>query len=296
MQPPFERNLTDLMFFWMKEHMAEEKPDASLSIETHIFDVQAACQSMEFNFDVGRQLFLNVGRFSRLVKEYVPRTPFAQFVELCKTIVAGDARNGACAGFIFRDPKRSAKKHRWGGCLQSANFKRDSTGKFTFTMNSRTTYLGYMGHLDACLAYTMVSYITDPVNVQFLWNISSVQVHAFKSIPLILRTPEWFEILESCARLSDYEMKRLAPTWNHLARWYVRLLRDFDQYGSKMVEIEKYGPFRRVKRRWLEFKGLLTKNIPPSLPVQDLIIDKAIDDEGAVYGELAPDEDDDSDE
>lgn len=294
--------LTTLLEDAMNWHLEVKEPDAVLSIETHMFDVQFIAQCMELEFDVGSLLHLNIGRFSRLVKEYVPRTPVERFVAQCHEIVSGNARDGAVAGFLFRDPPRHAKKHRWGGCLQSAQFRRNdrpNRARFTLTFNSRTTYLGYMGHLDACLAYTLASYITDPSKVEFIWNIGSVQLHCFKSLPLIFKTPSLFKILENLAKreVTDVAMRAIkthyGPTWYYLVKWYQRILRDYDAYGLEMVAVEKYGPFKRVKRRWLEFKGLLTKNIPPSLPVQDLTFDKAIDDEGYVDLGVAEDGDDD---
>ena len=271
--------LTKLLDDVMDYHLSQKKPDAVLSIETHLFDVSLIADRCELTFDVGHQLHLNVGRFSRLVKEYISLEKVEHFINSCKEIVAGNARDGACAGFLFRDPVRTAKKHRWGGCLQSLNFKATPHGPapFQITVNSRTTYIGYMGHLDACLIYTIISYITDPANVTMRWQISSMQLHAFKSLPLILRTPRLEKQLMNLIQATDLKViKNLeGPTWYYLANWFQRLLRDFKEHGVEMTEVEKYGPFKRVKRRWLEHTGRLSVNLPPTLLVQDLTLDKA---------------------
>lgn len=272
----------------IREHLALDEPDAVLSIETDLFNVCLTADSCEYNIDIGKNLFLNKGRWSRLIKEYVPHDPLERFIDQACEILHRDARRGATANMLFRDPDRYAKKHRWGGCLMGASFRGDNhkAGDATLTFYSRTTYIGYMGILDAAIAACMAKAISDRMDahdpmehlMKFRWYIASSQLHCFKTLPYIYSQPDLMEKLERYGR-NPKTLKRASPTWRHIGSWFVRLLRDWDKYGNdptKFLGGEKYGPYKRVKRRWLEHKGILKTHIPPSLLIDGLDFSKAV--------------------
>jgi len=277
-----------LMHNTIRQHMDCRRPDAVLNIETHLFNVELVAHSCDYNLDVGHNLWLNRGRWSRLIKEYVPREALNRFVSQAKEILSGDARLGATANMLFRDPDRYAKKHRWGGCLMGATFRGDNgkAGGATLTFFSRTTYIGYMGLLDAAIAHVMAREIARPEDISFRWVISSMQLHCFKTLPYIYSQPDLMEQLERLQRRRKL-IDHAPPTWRHLAKWYCKVVDGWtsftelcDDPGNEEAEAwlgtEKYGPFRRIKRRWCEFRGYLNKHIPPSLPVGNLDFDKAV--------------------
>ena len=163
------------------EHLDTHYPDEVLNIETHLFDVTISAETCELGeLDLGKHLWLNKQRWSRLIREYVPADPLHRFIEQAFEIYSGNSRKGATANMMFRDPPRSAKKHRWGGCLMGATF-RGAQGKSKITFHSRTTYMGYIGFLDAAIAHAMASLIDEPSNIAFEWHISSQQLHCFKT-------------------------------------------------------------------------------------------------------------------
>ena len=47
-------------------------PSASLNIETHFFHTVIEAESCEYELDLGRDVWLNKQRWSRLIREYVP--------------------------------------------------------------------------------------------------------------------------------------------------------------------------------------------------------------------------------
>lgn len=257
-----------------------ENPDAVLSIENHCFDVLLASRTCKMMFDVGKELHLNIGRWSRLIREYTQREALETFLGNAKLIYNGDARDGAVTNMLFRDPPRKAKKHRWGGCLLAATFRGPRKGATVSTLSfySRTTYIGYMSFLDAAIAAVMARQIGDPKNIQFRWYITSAQLHHFKTLPYLYSQKELYEKLRGNADFWHDGQERVSPGSKHLNNWQDRVERDFDSHGMDMVEVEKYGPFKRVKRRWLEHTGRLTTHIPPSLPISKLTFDKSSDD------------------
>jgi hypothetical protein len=270
-------DISDLMRKTVVSCMNHSEPDVVLSIESHFLDSILVADSCEMKFDVGEELWLNVGRWSRLVKEYIDEEKLDLFIKQCQEIIGGESREGATTEFRFKDPIRSPKKHRWGGCLLAASFHGSFSDQPTLTFYSRTSYLGYIGMLDAAIAHVMAREIADPFgecsieNIKFIWHIASIQLHHFKAMPYVFTRPALYRRLKQGKFDRDSQ-----PVWWNMRKWYDRIKKDYKQYGVKMIDHEKYGPFKRVKRRWLEHEGKLFKNLPPSLPVSKLDFSKAL--------------------
>lgn len=286
-------DITDLMSSTIRGHLNEPSPDAVLNIETHLFNVTLQSESSEFDIDVGKELWLNKQRWSRLIREYVPLEPLNRLIDQAVEILDGSARDGATANMMFRDPDRYAKKHRWGGCLMGATFRGNNkkAGKPMLTIYSRTTYMGYMALLDAAIAACISreiqkrAKITTPIG--FRWHISSQQLHCFKTLPYIFSQPDLFEQLEQLSKQNLSKDYRAAfPTWYHTTKWYQKILEAWQTHSRNgrrtnkaafeaMLANEKYGPLKRIKRRWCEHMGYSTKNVPPSLKLDQLDFEKA---------------------
>lgn len=271
-------DITKLMARSIRSHMDLDEPDAVLNIETHLYDVHLRAESAAYNLDVGRELWLNKGRWSRLTREYVPLEPLERFIGQAQEIMSGQSRQGATANMMFRDPDRYAKKHRWGGCLMGATFRGSPKDKrkSTLTFFSRTTYMGYMALLDAAIAHCIARAITEghPEKVAFEWIITSQQLHCFKTLPYIFSQPSLMDRLEAYGK-KDPTKGSMPPTWYHLTKWYRKVLEAWKMHGKDMLDHEKYGPFKRIKRRWMEHEGHSTKNLPPKLMVDTLDFSKS---------------------
>lgn len=256
-------------------------PDAVLNIETAMFNLLVSADRCEYEVDIGKDVWLNVGRWSRLIREYISRTHLERFVSQAQEILRGDSRTGATANMFFKDPDRFAKKHRWGGCLMGMTFRGKYTEKPTITVFSRTTYIGYMGLLDAAIIAVMAKHIwpEHPGEIAARWHITSSQLHCFKTLPYIFSQPELLDRLNTYTQqLIDDPVgakANLSPSWYHICKWYLKILQAFEEHGTDMLLHEKYGPFKRIKRRWMESQGHLNKHIPPSLTVDMLSFDKS---------------------
>jgi hypothetical protein len=55
-------------------------------ITTAIYDNMLSCDSMEYDFDVGRDLWLTKGRFGKLQRDYLDLELFDQFLGKCKNV------------------------------------------------------------------------------------------------------------------------------------------------------------------------------------------------------------------
>jgi len=156
-----------------------------------------------------------------------------------------------------------------------ATFRGEKGNRPTITFNSRTTYMGYIGFLDAAIAHVMAREIATPEDIGFRWHITSQQLHCFKTLPYIYSQPDLMKFLEKLGR-NRRLIDKQSPTWRHVGKWYCKVLDHFDEHGVDMLDVEKYGPFKRIKRRWLEHKGHLDKNVPPSCLVDTLTFKKAV--------------------
>jgi len=288
-----ESTLTDAMHTAVRDMLDSQHPDAILNIETHHFNVIILAHSCEYELDIGKELWLNQSRWTRLTREYIASDSLEAFINGAATILAGEARDGACVGMLFNDPRRMAKKHRWGGCLQSATFRGDASNNPTLTFYSRTSYIGYMGMMDAAIAYVIAREIADQFedldvsHIAFRWYLTSAQLHHFKSLPFIYSQFDLHKKLKGrWAREKDK-----SPAWRHIIRWHQKVEDAWAQYQDPelMLANEKYGPFRRIKRRWLEHQGHLTKNIPPSLMPAKLDFTKCLP-YGAQYEDIESDD------
>lgn len=279
-------DMTELMSRAVDGHIDLPAPDAVLNIETHLYHTCLYTPDYKFDLDVGRELWLNRSRWSRLIREYVPLEPLNRFIDQAVEIVTGESRQGATANMMFRDPDRYAKKHRWGGCLMGATFRGSPKDPNSpcLTIYSRTTYMGYMALLDAAIANRIAAAIAEKSgyegDIAFRWFITSQQLHCFKTLPYVFSKKHLFKELESLANLGRERLKKkrssMSPTWYHMTIWYLKIIEAYKQHGNDMLSHEKYGPFKRIKRRWMEHMGHSKKNVPPTLKVEALSFEKAV--------------------
>jgi hypothetical protein len=245
----------------------------------HILNMTIKANSCNYTLDVGKNLWLNKGRWSRLIKEYVIKEKMDIFIEQCRGIILGAAPLGAIPGLIFNDPVRSVIKHRWGGCLMGATFAGGKSLEMTLSFYSRTSYIGYMGFLDAAIAHVIARKITEetdktPNDIKFVWYLASQQMHYFKIIPYMLSQPRLFEHLQWLEQ-HRYKLGTSTSSWKQIGRFYCRIVDDYEKYGKGMIDKEPYGPLKRIKRRWMEHMGYSKQLPPPSLPVSELDFSKA---------------------
>ena len=269
-------DMDDLIIRTMTTHLNHPAPDACLGTETHLFNVLLTAKSCTYKLDMSKELWLNIGRWSRLIKEYIRKDDLEEFIQLSKVIYTREARMGATTEMKFIAPERADKKHRWGGCLMGVVFRGEYDNYPTITLYSRTTYLGYMGLLDAAIIHLIATMISDghPEKISFRWYITSMQLHSFKSLPYMFTNTGWWESMNNWEQNRGF-ISTLPPTWRECMRWYCRLMDAFRKEGIKMMDTEKYGPYKRVKRRWLEHTDNIPGSCTASLPVSRLTFEKA---------------------
>jgi len=228
--------------------------DFVASIDTISYDNLLACESMAFDLDLGRDLWLNRSRWTRLVRQYLDASDTAQFLDRSADIGLGEGKRGVVTQMPCASVRREAKKHRWGNCMLGFTYRGvRRNGKFderpTITMHSRVSYIAYIGGLDLGLAHVLGREIGRRIEVpveefRFRWHVDSLQFHGFKSLPLLYRQ-EYIADLENPSLRSEY------PTIKLVGRWWDQVVRDHEA-GIPLDE-QKYGPLRRIRRRYQEY-------------------------------------------
>lgn len=234
------------------------------------YDNLVGCDSMAYRFDLGRDLWLNRSRFTVLQREYLDLSHLEPFLERATEIGLGGAKHGVVTSMPFRAPEFRAKKHRWGGCMSSLAFRVSAVQQPTLILQSRVTYITYMGGADLALCHVIAKEIGERIgrpveDFAFRWSCSSHQAHSFKGIPYLFRAGLWPLITDPEARTqypdAEYPALKLIRKWG-------RTIVERHEMGVPLDE-EKYGPLRRVRRRYEEW---MRGERLPLCPVQTLTL------------------------
>lgn len=234
------------------------------SADTIAYDNLLACESMAFDLDMGRDLWLNKQRWTRLVRQYLDPTETERFISKAGELARGEGAKGAVTTMFCHNVAREAKKHRWGNCMLGFTYRGDvRRGTPTIGLHSRVSYIAYIGGLDLALAYVLARAIgeeigAEPEDFSFRWHVDALQFHGFKSLPMLFK----HEFIED---LDRPELRKDFPTINLVGKWYDKIV-DFTEQG---IHDNKYGPLKRVMRRYREH---ITEDYLPSVGVDDLTL------------------------
>jgi len=114
------------------------------------------------------------------------------------------------------------------------------------------SYIAYIGGLDLALCYVLAREIgqrigLEPEEFGFRWNLTSSQFHGFKSLPLLYSLNYEDLLLHE----GEYPSAKY-PTLRLVRKWHAGVVGDHEA-GVPLTE-QKYGPLRRIRRRYEEFK------------------------------------------
>ena len=239
------------------------------------YDNLVGCDSMSYQFDLGRDLWLNRSRFTVLQREYLDLGHLDSFLRRAEEIGLGGVKHGVVTSMPCRSPEFRAKKHRWGGCMSALQFRVTAEGKPILSLQSRVTYITYMGGADLALCHVIAREIGRRIGVEvdqfgFRWACTSHQAHSFKGIPYLFRAGLWPLIVDPEAHV-EYPDSQY-PALKLLRRWG-RGVVEKHEMGVSLDE-ERYGPLRRVRRRFEEWQR---GEYLPKCPVETLTLQPLYD-------------------
>ena len=229
----------------------EDDLDFVASIDTIAYDNLLSCDSMAYEFDLGRDLWLNKQRWTRLVRQYLDPGETARFLSRAADLGLGEGKRGAVTSMFCANVARESKKHRWGNCMAAFTYRGVRNREPTLTLHSRVSYIAYIGGLDLALAHVLARYIGKRIKVpveefKFVWHVDALQFHGFKSLPLLYKQ-RYIEDLDG-----SNDLRSQYPTIKLVGRWWDTILRNEEE--GKTLEEEKYGPLRRIRRRYQEWE------------------------------------------
>jgi hypothetical protein len=240
------------------------------SADTISYDNLLLADSMDFDIDLGRDLWLNRQRWTRLVRQYLDLSDTRAFIDRAADIAVGEGAKGVVTQMPCAAVTREAKKHRWGNCMLGFTYRGNrryagETGGPTISMHSRVSYVAYIGGLDLALASVLAREIGERVDVpldafQFRWYIDSLQFHGFKSLPFLYKQ-------EFIHDLENERLRLKYPTMKLVGKWWDKIVTDTEN-GKPLIE-EKYGPLRRVRRRYIEY---INEDYLPSVTLDQLTL------------------------
>src|SRR6266516_722279 len=243
--------------------------DYVASIDTIAYDNLLLADSMAYDLDLGRDLWLNRQRWTRLVRQYLDLGQTTGFLQRAAEIGLGEGKRGVVTTMPCATVTPGAKKHRWGNCMVGFTYRglrnggRDGENGPTVTLHSRVSYIAYIGGLDLGLAHVLAREIGRRIEVpveefSFRWHVDALQFHGFKSLPLLYQRRYVHD-------LEEPKLRQQYPTINLVGRWWDKIVADTE--SGKSLTAEKYGPLRRVRRRYGEY---INEDFLPSVPLDSL--------------------------
>lgn len=273
-------NYSDMTKLWHGEAtsmvMATTKEiDFVSGLDVIRYDNLVGCESMAYKFDLGRDLWLNRSRFTVLQREYLDLSHLDGFLRRAEEIGLGGVKHGVVTSMPCKSPEFRAKKHRWGGCMSALSFRVDKQGKPWMGLQSRVTYITYMGGADLALCHVIAREISRRIGIPvedfgFRWACTSHQAHSFKGIPYLFRSGLWPLIVDPDAHLEYPDLSY--PALKLIRKWGKTIVAKHE--AGEPLETEKYGPLRRVRRRYEEWQ----RGEPlPKCPVSTLTLQPLYD-------------------
>lgn len=220
-------------------------------------------ESMDFEFDLGRDLWLNRSRWTMLLRQYLEPKEVVRFISHAEDIGLKAGRRGVITNMFCKDVQREAKKHRWGNCMMNFTYRGHRTHQPTLTLHSRVSYIAYIGGADLAVAHVLARYIAKKIKVpvsefRFEWAIDALQLHAFKSLPMLYKQ-------DYIHHFHNKDLRTQYPAFKIIGRWWDGMVQSTED--KIPLDQIKYGPLRRVTRRYREY---MNEDFLPSVPISTL--------------------------
>lgn len=246
-------------------HATAEELDVVSTVDVQIHNVIAEAASMEWDFDL-KNLWLTPSRWTMMVRQYVPREEFIQWLEKCTKYIGLKNRGIAMLRTNVVKPRGgeafgNKESRRWGSCMLAISYKAVPAPQIT--LYSRTSYLGYLSGLDMSIAWMAGKYLAgelgcDVADFKFVWMNEAAQYHNFKSMAYLLNHPDpelrkkyrrWIRFSEAKLRdTGDYEYVASRPAIMLSRSWMQKLIL-MDQQGLTLGDMT-YNTYRRIRRRY----------------------------------------------
>lgn len=154
--------------------------------ETGLHDVALAVDSFDWDYNLKR-LWIPKTRWNLMVRQYIDPVDLERAV-----FMVGDRLQKKGRGIsVLRTktvPSRmggARMRRRWGSCMLNMTYRNNPYP--TITLNSRTSYFGYLAALDINVAHNFARLCGEQVGVdvremRFVWHLHLAQYHGVRSL------------------------------------------------------------------------------------------------------------------
>lgn len=230
--------------------------------EVGLHNVTIGCKSIDFDYDF-KKLWVPPTRWKLMVRQYIDPVALADCLAKIEERMTGKFAGNKGRGIaVLRTRLVQGKgtgrgvRRRWGSCMLNLSFRNNPIP--TVTLNSRTTYFGYLALVDVAVARAFAAECsritgTPLADIQFVWRLDLAQYHGFRSLAWALGQEDIRKELDDAlpGRLKDWPSKLIPGNqvgFRKSLDGYARIKRSDDDgvlYGD-----ESFSSFARVRRRY----------------------------------------------
>lgn len=245
------------------------------SFEVGMDNLTVGVESFDFNYDL-KQLWLTRARWNTMVRQYIDPEALDVTLGMVETYLTkhGTAKRGISTlrmappleteGWAEYTENVSEEirtkmvkswmagrrmSRRWGSCMISLTYR--NVPHPTVTLNSRTSYFGFLAMMDVTVAQVFAKMCGDivgvhPGDMRFVWQLNLAQYHGFRSMAWGLSIPKYKAVLDKYVFRRDEMTAR--PGLRKTLTGY-KVLREHDDAGILYGD-ETYASRLRMRRRY----------------------------------------------
>jgi hypothetical protein len=224
--------------------------------EVGLHNVIIGCRSFDYNVNL-KQFWMPASRWTMMVRQYIDPGALEDCLAKVDDRLKGRGRGIATLRTRLVQGKGTGRgvRRRWGSCMLNLSFRSNPIP--TVSLNSRTTYFGYLAAMDIGVAHAFARACGDIVNIhpgdmEFVWKLDLAQFHGFRSLAWCLMDEEIRHTMDGDVddrlSLSARMMPGNQPGYRKALDGYSRILKS-DRAGTLYGD-ESFSSFARVRRRF----------------------------------------------
>lgn len=229
--------------------------------EVGLHNVSIFCRTIDFEYNL-KKLWMPPTRWTMMVRQYIDPEAYEDCMAKIDERMGPHRKPAEKRGIsVLRTRLVQGKgtgrgvRRRWGSCMLNLSFRHSPVP--TVTLNSRTTYFGYLAMMDLTVARAFAQECAGITKVplssiEFVWHLDLAQFHGFRSLAWMLTDPEIRAELDAdLPRRLEFPSRRVVGNqvgWRKALDGYHRIKKSDE--GGVLYGDESFSSFARVRRRF----------------------------------------------
>lgn len=230
--------------------------------EVGLHNVGIHCNTIAYDYNL-KNLWVPPSRWSMMVRQYIDPYALEDCLAKVEERMSGPKYGGRQGRGIAVLRTRLVQgkgtgrgvRRRWGSCMLNLSFRRNPVP--TVTLNSRTTYFGYLAMVDVTVARAFAQRCADICGIaleeiEFVWHLDLAQFHGFRSLAWMLGDDEIrAEMDEHVDSRLEFPSRRAPGNqvgFRKCLDGYARILKS--DRAKVLYGDESFSSFARVRRRF----------------------------------------------